>query len=178
MNHAEKNRPQPALAAALTVLLAVLCAGAAALSNDREQPIQLEADGVEFDEAKNRSVYEGNVIVVQGSLRLEADRVTVQHRERQPARIFAEGTPVHFEQQPDEGGEPVKGRSRQAEYEVDSEEIVLIGDAHLIKGADSFASDRIVYDRVRARIKAGAAAQGSERVHITITPPAREQPAQ
>jgi len=158
----------------LTLAGWLFAAPAWSLSSDREQPIEVEADGVEFDEAANRSVYRGNVILVQGSLRLQADRVTVEHRGRQPAKIIAEGGPVRFQQMPDDGEQLVKGRAKTAEYEIASEELVLIGEALLTQGNDSFSSDRIVYDRETARVKAGAAAQGSERVRITITPPGAE----
>jgi lipopolysaccharide export system protein LptA len=160
------------LMAVLLALLAGYPPSALARAEDRQQPIEVEADSVEFDEGRNQSIYRGNVILVQGSLRLEAERVTVQHRDRQPALIIAEGQPVKFQQQTDEENSLIRGRAQRAEYAVDSEEVVLIGDALLTQGNDSFRSDRIVYDRVAARIKAGAAAQGSERVRITITPPA------
>jgi lipopolysaccharide export system protein LptA len=175
MCHVERNLRGRLSRTGLVAVLIALFAGwpfaAFPLSGDRQQPIELEADGVEFDEGRNRSIYRGNVILVQGSLRLEADRVIVQHRDRQPARIIAEGRPVRFQQQPDDQDGLIRGRALRTEYVVDSEEVVLIGDALLTQGNDSFRSDRIVYDRVGARIKAGAAAQGSERVRITITPP-------
>ena len=85
--------------------------------------------------------------------------------------MIAEGKPVHFEQQSDEG--PVKGQSRRAEYEVNTENLVLIGDAVVVQNKDTMRSDRIVYDRVHSVVKAGAAAQGKQRVQITIQPPAK-----
>ena len=65
----------------------------------------------------------------------------------------------------------IRGTAKRTEYQVDSEELLLIGDAYLAQGEDSFRSDRIVYDRVAERIKAGAAAQGKERVKMTISAP-------
>ena len=40
----------------------------------------------------------------------------------------------------------------------------------VFQGTDTFRSDRIVYDRLNARVKAGTSAQGKERVRIHITP--------
>ncbi len=153
----------------LALLLVVLTATATALESDKQQPIQLAADSVDVDQSKGVSIYRGDVDLRQGSIHLQADVVTVQHRGKKPSKIVAEGRPVKFSQQSNKG--PVKGQARRAEYEVNSENLELIGDAVLVQGKDSMRSDRIVYDRVRSVVKAGAAAKGKQRVQITIDPP-------
>lgn len=155
----------------LLLALILLCTAGTvlALESDREQPIELAADSVDIDESKGTSVYRGDVDLRQGSMHLQADVVTVYQNKRKPTKIIAEGRPVKFQQQSDKG--LVKGRAKRAEYEVDSENLVMIGDAVLLQGNDSMRSDRIVYDRVKSVVKAGAAAKGSERVRITIQPP-------
>jgi lipopolysaccharide export system protein LptA len=150
-------------------LLAVPATGAWALESDRAQPIQVEADSVEIDDRKGLSTYQGNVVIRQGTIRIEADRVTVQQRGSHSEKVTADGTPVHFQQQPDKG-QLVKGHAKRAEYSVDSELLYLLGDAVLTQGPDVFKSDRIIYDRARSVVKAGAAAQGKQRVHMTIKP--------
>lgn len=156
----------------LFALLFLLAAGTVpALESDREQPIELAADSVDIDEGKGVSIYRGDVDLRQGSIRLRADVVTVHQAERKPTRIVAEGQPVKFQQQSAEG--PVRGEARRVEYEVNSENLVLIGDALLVQNRDSMRSDRIVYDRVKSVVKAGAAAQGKQRVRISIEPPGK-----
>jgi lipopolysaccharide export system protein LptA len=59
------------------------------------------------------------------------------------------------------------------EYDTNKDEITLIDNAVLFQGEDTFRSDRIVYDRANGLVKAGASAQGKERVKITITPSKR-----
>jgi lipopolysaccharide export system protein LptA len=162
--------PAVPLTRAALVAMALVAATAAAADRDQDQPIDIAADGVELDDGRQRSVYTGNVEVSQGSMRLWADEVTVQHQaSRQPQRIIAVGAPARYRQLTDEGKE-VKARSKRMEYDADSAEIVLIGDAQLTQGEDRFQSDRILYDRARAVVKAGASAQGSQRVHISINP--------
>lgn len=151
------------------LLLLLVALPALALESDREQPIELAADSVDIDESKGVSVYKGDVDLRQGSIRVRADVVTVQQNGRKPAKIIAEGRPVKFEQQSNKG--PVKGEAQRVEYEVDSENLLLAGDAVLIQGKDSMRSDRIVYDRVRSVVKAGAAAKGKQRVRISIEAP-------
>ncbi len=153
------------------LLLALLSATALGLESDREQPIELAADSVDIDEGKGLSVYRGDVDLRQGTIHLRADVVTVHQDGRKPRKIVAEGRPVKFRQQTPDG--PVKGEAQRVEYEVNSENLVLIGDAVLVQNKDSMRSDRIVYDRVKSVVKAGAAAQGKQRVQISIEPPAK-----
>lgn len=163
-----KTRPGPILI--LGLALALWSSWAAALSNDRNQPIDIAADSVDINEAKGQSTYSGHVEINQGSIRLQADQVVVEHRPGQPRRIKASGNPAKFRQLPDNSKEYITGSARHIEYGLDSEELLLRDNASLQQGKDSFSSDRIVYDRVRAVVKAGAAAQGKERVKVTIQP--------
>lgn len=140
------------------------------LSSDKDQPMLISADSVDIDDAKGVSIYHGNVDIQQGSMRLLADQVTVRHAERKARRIEATGAPVRFSQKPDSGSEEIKATAQRMEYDIDSDEIVLIDQAEIRQGKDTFRSDRITYDRQRALVKAGASAKGKERVHVTITP--------
>jgi len=47
---------------------------------DRSKPVNLEADTVTLDDIKKVSVYQGNVILSQGTLTLHADRVQVTQK--------------------------------------------------------------------------------------------------
>lgn len=140
-----------------------------ALASDKDQPIELVADSVEFDDGKRLSIYKGDVDLRQGSIRVWADRVTVKHRDKKPDKIIAIGSPARFQQEGENG--PVKARANRADYIVNSKLLTLTGNAVLIQGRDEVKNDRIVYDRVKHRIKAGEAAKGKQRVHITIQPP-------
>lgn len=153
----------------LLLILALASLPALALETDRQQPIELSADFADIDEAKGRSLYRGSVEIRQGSIRLLADEVTVEHEGRRPARLLAVGSPVRFSQDTADGR--VEGEARQAEYDINGENLVLIGDAVVVQDDDTLRSDRIIYDHVRSVVRAGAAAQGSERVRITIQPP-------
>lgn len=143
----------------------------AALDDDQEQPLFIEADAAELDDQQSISLYIGNVEVEQGSMRILADEVLVHHRpNRQPRKIIAVGNPVRYRQALDDDPREVKGRALRMEYEADRDEITLIDEAELTQGEDRFASDRIVYNRVTARVTAGSSAEGRERVKIRIEP--------
>ena len=142
-----------------------------ALEGDQEQPIFVEADSVELDDIKHLSVYIGNVQIDQGSMRILADHVTVQHSEdRRPQFITALGNPVRYRQDVEGEKGEVNAHAQRMEYDAGKDELILIDQAELTQAADRFSSERIVYDRAHAHVKAGASAQGAGRVKITVTP--------
>lgn len=153
-------------------LLAALALGLAtspawALRDDEKQPMRIEADQVELDEAKSTSVYVGKVQVNQGSMRLTADHVTVYHHDdRRIKYIIALGQPATYRQLLEGDQGEVQAFARRMDYDAVKDELILTEEALLIQGADRLSSERIVYDRARERMRAG----GTGRVKITITP--------
>lgn len=152
----------------MLLLQASLPFTAQALEEDVNKPIEVEADSVEIDEGSGKSIYKGNVILTQGSIRLAADRITVIQHEKKSDQIIAVGSPAVLTQKSANGKKPVKGRSTRMEYSVNSDILFLIGDATLTQDQDTFKSDRIAYDRKRSLIKGGTSAEGKQRVRVTI----------
>lgn len=143
----------------------------AALETDQEQPLYLEADSAELDEATSISIYTGNVFLKQGSMEVRGDQVTVHHDpERKPKLMIAIGAPATYLQQVEGEEQLVEAEALRIEYDKVKDEITLIDRAVLFQGEDTFRSDRIVFDRAHGQVKAGTIAQGKERVHITISP--------
>ncbi|MEW7976890.1 MAG: lipopolysaccharide transport periplasmic protein LptA [Candidatus Sedimenticola endophacoides] len=151
------------------LLLLTLPFTANALEGDKDQPIYVEADSVDIDDAKGTSTYRGNVELTQGSIRLTAAQVVVTQSQGRSDQILATGNPVTYRRETEGDKGMIKARGRTIEYRADSEILYLIGDAVLSQGKDSFKSDRITYDRVKAVVKAGASAKGKQRVRTTIS---------
>lgn len=152
----------------VVILLLTLPSLVFALKTDKDQPIYVEADSVDIDDRNGISTYKGNVELTQGSIVLKADKITVTQQTNQTDRIEALGNPVTFKQDTEGDKGAIKGQAKKTEYFANSELINMTGDAVLIQGKDTFKSDRIIYDRARAIVKAGASAQGKERVRVTI----------
>ena len=152
-------------------LLLLLCISqlSIALESDSDQPIMIEADSVELDDDLGVSTYTGNVVVIQGSIQLNADRVTVTRSSANSHHLLAEGNPVRFTQETEDKG-VINGNALQAEYDSGSDILFLIGDAHLKQGNDTFESDRINYDQTKAIVRAGTSAKGKQRVKASIQP--------
>jgi len=176
--------------AAVLVLVAALLAPdqARALSTDREQPIEIEADFAELDDEEGTTVYIGNVVVVQGSIRMTGDRLRVNFT---PARelkdAYLEGRLATFKQTPDEGKEDVEGEAIDIEYHALENMIYLIEKAKVTQGERLTQGHRINYDTERSIVTVRSARatsadkdsqpkETSGRVRIII-PPKKKEPA-
>ena len=146
-----------------------------ALTSDKDQPMTLEADSVSIDDSTGVSLYEGNVVITQGSLKLWADRVRVYRRDGKTVKIVSEGKPTHFEQLTDDQ-EKIRGHALRAEFYPEKDELMLFDDAVLEQGEDRFSSDRIRYNRGTAQVRAGTSAQGKQRVQVIIEPQKKATP--
>lgn len=160
------------------LLLAVGLAPAAfALTSDREQPIHIEADRVEIDDVRHISVYRGNVHYSQGTMRLEAETVSIYYDAgRNFQRLEAEGAPARFRQRPDGQAEDMTGEAERIEYTATPERLVLQRQAHIRNQGDEFAGELITYDIAADRVVAHRGdGDAGGRVQVVIQP--RQQPA-
>ncbi|MEO5703092.1 MAG: lipopolysaccharide transport periplasmic protein LptA [Gammaproteobacteria bacterium] len=143
---------------------------ALALTADQNQPINIEADTADIDDKAGTTIYRGNVIVTQGSIRLTGGTVTIYSPGRTLEKVTAEGNPARFQQRPDNKNEDMRAQSRTMEYLIDTEKLILLGDAHLWQGEDKISGNRIDYD-IKADIgKATKGAGSGERVKVIIQP--------
>lgn len=132
-------------------LLAGLCAAVLALpalaeKADRTKPVNLEANTVTLDDVKKVSVYQGNVILTQGTLMLRADQVDVTQNENGLDKISATGRPVAFRQKQDGRDEYVEGFADRIEFDSVNSQLELIGQAQLRRGRDELRGARISYN--------------------------------
>ena len=153
--------------------LALAAAAAFALPEDQEQPIRIQADRSESDARSGVAVLTGDVRVEQGTLRIEAERVTVTDRDGRLARVVAEGSadePATFRQRL-EAGEPIaRARAARIDYQVAEQRIELEGGALLTQGEREFAGEVIVYDIAQGRVDARAERAGGVRVEWRPAP--------
>jgi len=169
-----------------TGFYAVLCATllaapAHAEKADRDKPVNLEADSVTLDDVKKVSVYEGNVILSQGTLMLRADRVQVTQNERGLDKIVATGRPAAFRQKVDGRDEFIDGFASRIEYDSVNSQLELIGQAQLRHGSDELRGTQISYNANTEFYKVVGqpdATTPAGRVRAVIRPkPRAEQPA-
>lgn len=165
----------------LLLLLPTLALPAAALPEDRDQPIEIRAEQVEIDDESGIAVYEGSVQLDQGSLRVLAHRLTIHTEDQTVVRIVAEGVPdgepARYRQLPEVDAAPIEAHARTITYLANEQRVELEGSAHLRQQDDTFSGDRIAYD-IRDRRIAASGGRGGEPVTMTIQPGRRgERPS-
>ena len=140
------------------VIVALLLAGVAqvhALSTDGDQPISIQADQAEHDDAEHITIYRGNVVIDQGTLHITGDTVTIHfNAQGQVTKITAVGTPAYLRQLPDGDTSPRKAWAKQMEHFPERDLTVLAGDARYEKNGSRVEADRLVYDSLNARFEA------------------------
>ena len=65
---------------------------------DSDQPIEIEADTMMVEETKNTSTYEGDVVLTQGSLIINADRLIIREDRQGFQHSTSIGNPTTFKQ--------------------------------------------------------------------------------
>ena len=148
---------------------------------DRDKPVNLEADTVTLDDIKKISVYQGNVILSQGTMMLRADHLQGSQNADGLDKVSASGRPVAFRQKLDGREEFIEGFADRIEYDNVSGQLELIGQARLRRGSDELRGAQISYNANTEFYKVvgqPGAQTPSGRVRAVIRPkPRSEQPA-
>ncbi len=145
------------LCCAFVCLLVLAAAPALALPEDADQPINIRADTVEYDQSGNRIIYRGSVQVDQGTLRVTAEIMTIDLLDgNKVKRITAEDTPARYQQQIEENKAPVRAEALTIVYHTQDERVDLKGEANLEQEGSTLTGDLIVYDIVAGRVDASA----------------------
>ena len=183
---AECARPRALAAlrrAVVCCALSVLATGAGAERADRDKPVNLEADRVVSDDAKQTSVFEGNVVLTQGTLQIRGDRMEV----RQDKEGFKYGTtwgrPAYFRQKREGYDEYIEGWAERIEYDGGAETMQMFSAAQLKRGQDEVRGNYISYNarteffQVLGGATAAAPDNPEGRVRAVIQPKPKEPPA-
>jgi lipopolysaccharide export system protein LptA len=151
------------------VLILLLPMQLLALSSDRTQPIQVEADSLEVRDQENISVYTGNVQLSQGSLRFRCERLTL-HFDDQNELVLMEmtGAPATFRQLDDQQQE-LNGQAEQLQYKQSESILILSGKARFSHKGDTIESNRIQVNTENESIQAGSS-DPDNRVRMLILP--------
>lgn len=162
----------------LAILLAALALAPPALAEkaDREKEIQVLADLLTADDNKREAVYEGNVVVTQGTLRVGAARIVVREDAEGYRSFVATGAPVTFRQKRDKADEWIEGEALRAEFDDRTDLLKLLTQARLRSAQGEITGDFISYDRGRDFFTVSGGAPGApvapgSRVKATIVPP-------
>ena len=165
----------------LVLGLVLLTTPALAEKADRDKPTQVEANKMSADDVRRLNVFEGDVVVTKGTIRLTADRLVV----RQDAEGFqlatATGKPARFRQRQDaKPGEKegiwIEGEALRIELDDRNQKIELFDKARVNRGGDEVAGDYIFVDQrsdfYQVSSGKGGEKQGRVKAIIQSKPPA------
>ena len=162
--------------AALVLLLACL-APARAEQADSTKPTEIEANSMKADDVRRLTIFDGNVVVTRGTMKLQADRIVVHQDAEGFQHSTATGNPVRFRQKLDpkppasEGGW-MEGEARRIEIDDKSGKIELFDKARVNRAGDEVAGDYILVDQ-RADFYSVSPGKGENgRVRATLQPKA------
>lgn len=167
------SRPAANLCRAL-VAVALTTAPAHAEKADREKEIQVLADRLSADDAKKEAVYDGNVVITQGTMRITSARIVVREDPQGYRTYIATGAPVTFRQKRDKVDDWIEGSAERAEFDDRNDLLKLFNGAKLKSSQGELVGDYISYDRGKEFFQVTGAAPGApatgSRVKATIIP--------
>lgn len=161
--------------AAISALAAVHATPALAEKADREKEIVVNADRLTADDANKVSVFEGNVVVTQGTMRMTAAKVTVKEDADRHKFYVAQGSPVTFRQKRDNVDEWVEGYALRAEFDDLNDVLRLYDHGKVKSNQNEITGDFISYDMRRELAEVRGAPPGQtppvdKRVKVIILP--------
>jgi lipopolysaccharide export system protein LptA len=155
----------------LCLLAAALAAPAQALDADRQMPFQMDAAKVEIDQKTGTAVYRGNVVMSQGSLRIEADKVVGKMEKGQLTTVTATGKPVKVRALLEDSDQELLANAQRIVFRANTRELELTGEAWVRQGANEFRAQQIRYALDEQRLQAIGKDAEAGRVHAVFHPP-------
>lgn len=129
---------------ALFALLLLTATPALAQRFDSNAPIDVDAGRIDIADDANEAIFTGDVVIRQGSLTLNADRVRILYAKDaggnpQVQRLDALGN-VRLRQ------DTMRATSNSGVYDVTAKLVTLIGNVKLDRGADHLEGARVVWN--------------------------------
>lgn len=178
-----KTRLAP-LIACLTAAALLAAVPAVAEKADRGKPLTIEADQPgTLDLINQVIVFNGNVVVAQGTMAIRAERVEVRERadgHRSATALGSASRPASFKQKREGVDETIEGQAERIEYDSRGDVVRFSGNAQVrrMRGAtpaDEVSGAVITYDNGNETFSVQGAASapglaGNGRVRVVITP--------
>ncbi|MDA0730663.1 MAG: lipopolysaccharide transport periplasmic protein LptA [Proteobacteria bacterium] len=114
--------------------------------SDKDKPIEIEADSMTVDDSKSTSIYEGDVILTQGTLIIKADTLIVREDKQGFQHSTSIGKPTTFKQKMEGSDKFIQGKALRIEYDGHMDKIHLYKNAEVKRGDDIVVGDYITYD--------------------------------
>ena len=135
---------------------------------------QAQANGLDFE--NSHWAFHGNVKITMDQGLLTSDEAEITFAKKLLSKAIVNGKPAAFEQRIAKTGKLAQGRAETIEYDVSKGVVRLSKNAWLSDGQNEIRGESLKYNVLAQNIVAEGSEQGSQRVHIIITPPAAPKP--
>ena len=135
---------------------------------------QAQATGLDFE--NSHWVFRGNVKITMEQGQLTSDEAEITFAKKLLSKAIVNGKPAAFEQQIAKTGKLAQGHADSIDYDVAKGVVHFSKNAWLSDGQNEIRGESLKYNVLAQNIVAESAEQGSQRVHIIITPPANPKP--
>jgi lipopolysaccharide export system protein LptA len=130
----------------LTLSLILSCGPVWGEKADREKPINIEADSAHMDDKTSTAIFEGNVVLTQGTLLIKADTLTVLQENNEFKRGIAIGESAYFRQKREGYEDYIEGEAHRIEFDALTDQLTMITNAKLWREGDEVQGNFIHYD--------------------------------
>lgn len=168
---------RPLLPILVASLVATISMPAWAEKSDRDKPVNIESDRMNADDAKRTAVFDGRVILTQGTLTIRGDRIMVTQDAQGFQTGTASGNPASFRQKRDGSSEYIEAEADRIEYNGKADRVEFFGRARLRRDCgDDVRGNYISYDArtefftVNSAASAAAKGAAQERVSAVLMP--------
>jgi len=163
-----------ALAAAVAVT-ALAPHAAHAEKADKDKPTEIESNRMMSDDARQMTIFEGNVVLTKGTLVVHADRVVVRQDADGFQHVTATGDPVRFRQKTDAKngteGSWIDGQAKRVELDEHEDKVELFDNARVTRDKDVVRGNYIFLDERSGFFSvSGGADEPQGRVRAVLQP--------
>ena len=129
------------------------------LRADPTQPVAVNADNLSVNQGDGTAIFTGKVVVVQGDMKLSADKVRVEYAQDQKSiqRLHATGNVIL-------ASATDAAQAAEAVYTIGTGEVVMTGNVLLTQGQNTMAGQKLVVN-----LQTGTGTMGG-RVSTTFLP--------
>jgi lipopolysaccharide export system protein LptA len=143
-----------------------------ALPTDKEQIMHVTADSADLSQQKHKGTYIGNVVFIQGSTNLQAEKAITEGNIKNQLTLAiangSEGKQAHYWTETGPNKPPFHAYADTIKYFPLKHTIELIGHARVEQGPNSLSAAKIIYDTLEQHVVSQS--DGKTRTVIILYP--------
>lgn len=111
------------------------------LQQDADQPVEITADSLSLNQSDGTATFQGNVLIIQGGMRISAPKVLVFYNKETSgiARLEATGRVLLVKDKD-------AAEADYADYNIEASTIDMTGDVLLTQGSNTLSSNKMTVD--------------------------------